>query len=60
VGNPHAGFDEAGAGDGLPSTAPALDPTGGRGGSFSLSDPYLGSEVVSQAMFSKLSICSSV
>jgi hypothetical protein len=27
VGNPHAGFDEAGAGNGLSGTAPALDPT---------------------------------
>ena len=27
MGNPHAGFDEAGAGNGLLGTAPALDPT---------------------------------
>jgi hypothetical protein len=27
VGNPHAGFDEAEAGDGLSGTAPAFDPT---------------------------------
>jgi hypothetical protein len=27
VGNPHAGFDVAGAGDGLLGTAPAFDPT---------------------------------
>jgi len=28
MGKPYAGFDEAGAGNGLiPSTAPALDPT---------------------------------
>jgi hypothetical protein len=27
VGNPHAGFDEAGAGNGLSRTAPAFDPT---------------------------------
>jgi hypothetical protein len=27
VGNPHAGFDEAGAGNGPLSTAPAFDPT---------------------------------
>jgi hypothetical protein len=27
VGNPHVGFDEAGAGNGLSGTAPALDPT---------------------------------
>ena len=27
VGNPHVGFDEAGAGNGLSSTAPAFDPT---------------------------------
>jgi len=26
-GNPHAGFDEAGAGNGPLSTAPVLDPT---------------------------------
>jgi len=32
VGNPHAGFDEAGAGNGLLGTAPAFDPTlGGEG-----------------------------
>lgn len=27
VGNPHVGFDEAGTGNGLMSTAPVLDPT---------------------------------
>jgi len=27
AGNPHAAFDEAGAGNGLYSTAPDLDPT---------------------------------
>ena len=27
MGNPHAGFDEAGAGNGLSGTAPAFDPT---------------------------------
>jgi len=27
AGKPHAGFDEAGAGNGLLSTAPVLDPT---------------------------------
>ena len=27
VGNPHVGFDEAGAGNGLSKTAPAFDPT---------------------------------
>jgi len=27
VGNPHVGFDEAGAGNGLLGTAPVLDPT---------------------------------
>jgi hypothetical protein len=27
AGNPHAAFDEAGAGNGLHSTAPDLDPT---------------------------------
>jgi hypothetical protein len=27
AGKPHAGFDEAGAGNGLSSTAPVLDPT---------------------------------
>jgi hypothetical protein len=27
AGKPHAGFDEAGAGDGLSCTAPVLDPT---------------------------------
>ncbi|MEW6662498.1 MAG: hypothetical protein AB1447_08975, partial [Bacillota bacterium] len=29
AGNPHAAFDEAGAGNGLHSTAPDLDPTRG-------------------------------
>jgi len=29
VGNPHVGFDEAGTGNGLMSTAPVLDPTCG-------------------------------
>ena len=29
MGNPHVGFDEAGAGNGLLGTAPVLDPTGG-------------------------------
>ncbi len=32
MGNPHAGFDEAGAGDGLSGTAPAFDPTCWGGG----------------------------
>ena len=27
MGNPHVGFDEAGAGNGLLGTAPAFDPT---------------------------------
>ena len=27
MGNPHVGFDEAGVGNGLSSTAPVLDPT---------------------------------
>jgi len=40
VGNPHAGFDEAGAGNGLSGTAPAFDPTlGGEGTEKSLTYP---------------------
>ena len=32
AGKPHAGFDEAGAGNGLLSTAPVLDPTDAKRG----------------------------
>ena len=40
MGNPHAGFDEAGAGNGLLGTAPAFDPTlGGEGTEKSLTYP---------------------
>ena len=43
MGNPHAGFDEAGAGNGLLRTAPAFDPTlGGLGAAMSPGYPVLG------------------
>ena len=48
VGNPHVGFDEAGVGNGLSGTAPALDPTDeagtGNGPTWyrASSRPYLG------------------
>ena len=49
MGNPHVGFDEAGAGNGLSGTAPVLDPTDEAGAGNGLSgtapalDPTCGS-----------------
>jgi len=41
AGKPHAGFDEAGAGNGLLSTAPVLDPTENEGAMLIVALPHL-------------------